>query len=128
MNTSYAKFLAEGHGKTGPWVDLVNSEEWNTYAQRTDHLNNSAWIPYFLRQWHFANLPGAAAPIERLKSLKATLRKSCEALSVVKLIPPAEILILIEAINVAGRLQLFELQNGLQIAFVPITYCWELYV
>ena len=63
MNTPDAKFLAEGHGKTGPWVDLVNSEEWNTYAQRTDHLNNSTWIPYFLRN---GDSPNRRVPLHRL--------------------------------------------------------------
>src|SRR5438876_9837787 len=125
MNTPDAKFLAEGHGKTGPWVDLVNSEEWNTYAQRTDHLNNSTWIPYFLRQWRFAKPPSSAAPIERLKSLRATLRKCCEALSAGQPIPPTEMRILNQAMNVAGRRQLFERQNGLQIAFVPTNYGWD---
>ena len=125
MNKPHAKFLAEGHGKTGPWVDLVNSEEWNTYAQRTDHLNNSTWIPYFLRQWRFAKPPSSAAPIERLKSLRATLRKCCEALSAGQPIPPTEMRILNQAMNVAGRRQLFERQNGLQIEFVPMDYGWD---
>jgi len=125
MNMPHAKFLAEGHGKTGPWVDLVNSEEWNTYGQRTDHLNNPAWIPYFLRQWHFAKPSGAAAPIEKLKSLRATLRKSCQALSAGKSIPPTELHILNQALNVAGSRQLFERQNGLQIEFVPAKYGWD---
>jgi predicted RNA-binding Zn ribbon-like protein len=33
--------------------------------------------------------------------------------------------ILNQAMNVAGRLQLFERQNGLQIAFVPTNYGWD---
>jgi predicted RNA-binding Zn ribbon-like protein len=125
MNTPHAKFLAAGHGKTGPWVDVVNSEEWNTYGERTDHLNNSAWIPYFLRQWHFAKPPGSPAPIERLKYLRATLRKSCQALSAGKPIPPAERRILNQAMNITGKRQLFERQNGLQVEFVPAKYGWD---
>jgi predicted RNA-binding Zn ribbon-like protein len=125
MNISRAKFLAEGHGKTGPWVDLVNSEEWNTFAQRTDHLNDSAWIPYFLRQWRFAKPPGSAAPIEKLKSLRATLRKSCEALSTGKPIPPAEMRTLNQTLNVAGKQRLLQRQNGLRIEFVPTDCGWD---
>ena len=65
-------FLAHGHGKTAPWVDLVNSEEWDAFGCLTDHLNSPAWAPYFLRHWHFAKPSREPAPI-------ATAGKRCVA-------------------------------------------------
>jgi predicted RNA-binding Zn ribbon-like protein len=125
MNSSHTQFLAQGHGKTGPWMDLVNSEEWGTFRRLTDHLNGPTWIPFFLRQWHFAKPARHPAPITKLKALRAALRKSCEALSRGKTIPPAELRMLNQALNVAGKRQLFQRQNGLQIEFVPKRSGWD---
>ena len=125
MNTAHTKFLAQGHGKTGPWMDLANSEEWDAYGRRTDHLNASDWIPFFLRQWHFARPPRTTAPTARLKTLRASLRKSCEALSAGEPIPPKAMRVLNQALNIAGKQQLFQRQNGLQMEFVPAAAGWN---
>jgi len=125
MNASHKRFLAQGHGKTGPWVDLVNSEEWDTYGERTDHLSGPVWVPFFLRQWRFAKPSRTARPIRKLKTLRAALRKSCEALSAGRRVPPAEMRVLNQALNVTGKRQLFERQNGLRLEFVPARSGWD---
>ena len=43
MKASETDFRAEGHGKTGPWLDLVNSYEWDTFGNPTEHLKDPAW-------------------------------------------------------------------------------------
>jgi predicted RNA-binding Zn ribbon-like protein len=126
MNASHADFVAHGHGKTGPWTDLVNSEEWDTFGKLTDHLSNPAWLPFFLRQWDFAKPSHKPVPIEKLKSLRTALRKSCQALSAGKPIPPAALRILNQALNVTGKRQLFLRQNGLQLEFVAAGSAWDL--
>jgi predicted RNA-binding Zn ribbon-like protein len=125
MNTSRKEFLAQGHGKTGPWVDLVNSQEWDTYGNPTDHLDNPAWIPFFLRQWHFMKPARESAPLAKLKALRSALRKSCEALSARKPVPPPQLHMLNGALNVAGKQQVVQRQNGLQIQFVPQKSGWD---
>jgi predicted RNA-binding Zn ribbon-like protein len=125
MPLSPTEFLAHGHGKTGPWVDLVNSEEWDTFGRPTDHLMNPAWVPYFLRQWRFAAPPGQPAPVRRLRALRSALRKSCEALASGKSVSPAELRVLNAALNVPGKRQMFERQNGLQVEFVPAATGWD---
>ena len=57
QSLTHAEFLAKGHGKTAPWLDLVNSEEWDTYGKLTEWLDNPTWLAFFLRQWHFTT-PG----------------------------------------------------------------------
>ena len=125
MSAAHTNFLAHGHGKTGPWMDLVNSEEWDTFGKLTDHLSNPAWLPYFLRQWHFAKPPRIAAPLVKFKALRAALRISCEALAGGKSIPPAALHALNEALNVTGKRQLFQRQNGLQIEFISAASGWN---
>jgi len=118
-------FLAHGHGKTAPWMDLVNSEEWDTFGRLTEHLNNPAWVPYFLRQWHFAKPSREDAPMAKLRALRAALRKSSEALTRGNPIPPAELRVLNEVLNLSGKRQLFQRQNGLQLQFVPAAAGWK---
>ena len=125
MLVSDKEFLAHGHGKTAPWVDLVNSEEWDTFGTLTDHLSNPAWFPYFLRQWRFAKPIGEPVPVTRLRTLRSTLRTSCEALASGKSVSPAELRVLNAALNVAGKRQLFQRQNGLQVEFVPVKPGWN---
>jgi predicted RNA-binding Zn ribbon-like protein len=118
-------FLAHGHGKTAPWMDLVNSEEWDTFGRRTDHLNDPAWVPYFLRQWHFAKPSCETVPLAGLKTLRAALRKSSEALFHDKPIPAPELRALNAVLNLRGKQQLFQRQNGLRVEFVPNRPGWR---
>ena len=125
MDRSYKDFVAQGHGKTGPWVDLVNSLEWDTYGNPTDHLDNPAWIPFFLRQWRFAKPAGDSTPIAKIKALRSALRTICEAFFARKPVPSPQLRLLNEALNVAGKQQMVQRQNGLQIEFVPEKSGWD---
>jgi predicted RNA-binding Zn ribbon-like protein len=118
-------FLAHGHGKTAPWMDLVNSQEWDTFGRLTDHMNSRAWVPYFLRQWHFARPSREDAPMAKLRVLRAALRKSSEAIFRGKPIPSPELRILNEALNLSGKRQALQRQNGLQLQFVPAAAGWK---
>jgi predicted RNA-binding Zn ribbon-like protein len=125
MKSSSDNFLALGHGHTGPWADLVNSEEWDTFGNPTEHLSNPGWLPYFLKQWHFAWPSNQPAPISKLKSLRKVVRRSCEAVAAGKTMQRAELHALNAAMNVTGKRQLFQRQNGLQIEFVPAAAGWD---
>ena len=125
MKKSQYDFLAHGHGKTAPWIDLVNSEEWDTFGRLTDHLNNPAWVPYFLRQWHYAKPSGVSAPLAKMQTLRAALRKSCEALFRGEAIPPTDLRALNNMLNVRGKQKLFQRQNGLRVEFVPDKSGWR---
>jgi predicted RNA-binding Zn ribbon-like protein len=117
--------LAHGHGKTAPWMDLVNSEEWDTFGRLTDHLNDPEWVPYFLRQWHYAKPSREVVPIAKLKTLRAALRKSSEALFHGKPIPPPKLRALNDVLNLKGKQRLFQRQNGLRVEFVPDRSGWR---
>jgi predicted RNA-binding Zn ribbon-like protein len=125
MKKSQYDFRAHGHGKTAPWMDLINSEEWDTFGRLTDHLNNPAWVPYFVRQWHFSRPSRETAPLAKLKTLRSALRKSSEALFHDKPIPPSELHTLNAALNLSGKQQLFQRQNGLRVEFVPGKSGWR---
>ena len=125
MRKSQYDFLAHGHGKTAPWMDLVNSEEWDTFGRLTDHLNGPAWVPYFLRQWHFSKPASKTAPLAKLQALRSALRKSSQAIFRGKTIPPAELRTLNEAMNLSGKRQVIQRQNGLRIEFMHEKSGWD---
>jgi predicted RNA-binding Zn ribbon-like protein len=125
MALTPGQFLEKGHGKTGCWLDLVNSEEWDTYGKRIDWIDDPSWLPYFLAQWNFAIPPPAPFPAAKFKKLRAVLRRSCDALSAGLSISEKELRALNDALDVAGKREIFDRQNGLRVGFVPRSRGWE---
>lgn len=126
MPLTPGQFRKKGHGKTAPWLDLVNSEEWDTYGVPTDWLDDHSWPRFFLQQWRFvAPSRGSAFPIAKFKSHRRTLRASCEAIFAGRQLAKTELRAINAALNVTGRRQLIHRQNGLQVAFFPASHGWE---
>src|SRR5216684_123427 len=74
-------FHANGFGKVAPWVDLVNSEEWNGFGKLTDHLANPRWLATFLKHWDLYPLPSKDVPRGKLVQLRELLRRAAEKLA-----------------------------------------------
>lgn len=125
MPLTFAQFLNKGHGKTAPWVDLVNSEEWDTYGKRTDWLDEPSWLPFFLRRWQFPAPQRKAFPVANFRALRAVLRHCCEALFAGRRVSASELSALNSVMNVAGKQALIQRQNGLQVEFVPASRGWD---
>jgi len=123
---THAQFLAKGHGKTAPWLDLANSEEWDTYGKRTEWLDDPSWLPFFPRQWHFSAPNHSSFPAAKFKALRSSLRKSCEALFAARVIPAQELRAINRALSLSGKRALIQRQNGLRVEFLPHTRGWEL--
>jgi len=125
MPLSRNAFRAKGHGKTAPWVDLVNSEEWDTYGQRRDWLDDPSWLPFFLAQWQFAAPGGRPFPAAKFRALRGALRIACQAISAGNKIPPEALQALNHALNLTCRYQLLQRQNALRLEFVPSRKGWD---
>lgn len=119
------QFRKRGHGQTAPWVDLVNSEEWDTWGKPTDWLEDPSWLPFFLQQWGFAGPDREAFPQAKFTHLRQTLRKSCEAVFTGRTVPDKELRDLNARLDVAGKRQLIQRQSGLQLQFVPRSEGWD---
>lgn len=75
------EFLAEGFGQQYPWLDLVNSQQWDGFGRLTDHLLNAAWIALFLRRWEMGPKRADGLPRADLIRLRALLRGIAEKLA-----------------------------------------------
>jgi predicted RNA-binding Zn ribbon-like protein len=127
---THAQFLEKGHGKIAPWADLVNSEEWDTFGRRTEHLTDPSWLAYFLKQWHFRKLQGDAIPLTEFRRLRTVLRNACEALRSGHSLSDGDLRVLNGYLNTAGKHRVIRGQNGrrhdeFEIEFAPIVAGWS---
>src|SRR5258708_29126701 len=81
MSTVRDIFREAGFGKVAPWVDLVNSGEWNGFGQFTDHLANPHWLATFLKHWELYPFPSKDVPRRKLEQLRSLLRRAAEKLT-----------------------------------------------
>jgi predicted RNA-binding Zn ribbon-like protein len=125
MPLSPEEFREKGHGKTAPWVDLVNSEEWDTYGKRTEWLDDPFWLSYFLEQWRLSAPSHASFPVAKFRQLRSVLRKSCEAIFAGRTVPGEELRDLNGVLNIAGKRQLIQRRNQFQVEFVPRSEGWD---
>jgi predicted RNA-binding Zn ribbon-like protein len=123
--TSDHIFHDHGFGKVAPWVDLANSEEWDGFGKREDHLADPRWLAAFLRHWKFPPLRSSHAPRRELLKLRDLLRHSAEKLAAGRSLGSQELSALNRALKVAARQKLVQHQNGLRSELVPVKNDWS---
>jgi hypothetical protein len=69
-------FYDHDFGKVAPWVDLVNSEEWDGFGNFSERLESSEWLESFLRHWNFEPLRGEPLPRRQLDGLRKVMRRA----------------------------------------------------
>ena len=74
-------FQAKGFGNAAPWIDLANSEEWDGFGKRTEHLANPQWLTAFLKHWKLHPAPSSAVPRRELAELRNLLRRVAEKMA-----------------------------------------------
>src|SRR6266446_1899919 len=79
--TQHDIFQAQGFGTAAPWIDLANSEEWDGFGKRTEHLANPLWLAAFLKHWKLRPVPSSAVPHGKLAELRGLLRRVAEKLA-----------------------------------------------
>jgi len=120
MKTPRNVFYAHGFGKTAPWVDLANSEEWDGFGKRTDQLNDPEWLAAFLRHWKLAPIsPGKSSRLAWV-NLRNLLRRAAQMLAAGRALGPGEVSKLNHALNVLVRQRLVQRQNGWRAELVPV--------
>src|SRR2546429_722112 len=111
MKTPQNVFYAHGFGKAAPWVDLANSEEWDGFGKRTDHLSDPEWLAAFQKHWKLAPLSHGKSSRLRLLKLRAVLRRAAQKLAAGHGLGAGEISKLNHVLNVPMRQRLFPRLN-----------------
>jgi predicted RNA-binding Zn ribbon-like protein len=125
MHCSYKDFVSHGHGRYGPWFDLVNSEEWDGFGCKVDHFGNPAWLRFFLRRWGFQEPRWTPFPVQQWAALRSALRSICRARARHGKIRPKDLRALNHALNVTGTRRLRKSQNGFALEFVSAAVGWH---
>src|SRR2546429_1829283 len=112
MKTPQNVFYAHGFGKAAPLVDLANSEEWDGFGKRTDHLSDPEWLAAFQKHWKLAPLSHGKSSRLRLLKLRAVLRRAAQKLAAGHGLGAGEISKLNHVLNVPMRQRLVQRQNG----------------
>ncbi len=124
MNTFREIFGKAGFGKVAPWVDLVNSEEWNGFGKLTDHLANPRWLATFLKHWELYPFPSKDVPRRKLEHLRSLLRRTAERLAAGGSLGHSELAALNQVMNVPFWQMLVQDQNGFRAKTVPVRSDW----
>ena len=118
-------FHEHGFGKVAPWVDLVNSEEWDGFGKREDHLADPHWIDAFLKHWKLHPAQSNHPPRRGLLQLRDVLRRAAGKFSVGRSLSRQELSKLNRALNVPTRQKLVQHQNGFRSEVVPVRSDWS---
>ena len=118
-------FQAKGFGNAAPWIDLANSEEWDGFGKRTEHLANPQWLTAFLKHWKLHPAPSSAVPRRELAELRGLLRRVAEKLAAGRSPGSAELSKLNQALKVSARQKLVQNQIGFRAELVPVKSDWS---
>src|SRR5712664_94944 len=124
MKPVHSIFREKGFGKVAPWVDLVNSEEWNGFGQFTDHLANPHWFAAFFKHWGLYPFPSKDVPRRKLEQLRSLLRRAAEKLTAGSSIGRSELSALNQVLNVPAWQKLVQDQNGFRAETIPVRSNW----
>ena len=113
-------FYAHGFGKVAPWIDLANSEEWDGFGKRTDHLRDPAWLAAFVKHWKLAPILRGKSFRLRLANLREFRRRAAQKLATRRPLDAGKISKLNHALNVPVRQRLVQHQNGWCPELVPV--------
>ncbi len=82
MDNAAVGFAGEGFGLRSAALDVINSDHWDGFGQRTEHLDDPAWCAAFLARWGWADM-AAAEPLPRadVTRLRARLRRIVDAVA-----------------------------------------------
>jgi predicted RNA-binding Zn ribbon-like protein len=118
-------FTTHGFGKVAPWVDLVNSEEWDGFGNYADRLNDPAWLAAFLHHWRLRPLVAGKVPHRKFRLLRDLLRRTAGQLARGRLPNARDFAQLNAILSAPVRRRLVRVQGSLRIEILPVRSDWS---
>jgi predicted RNA-binding Zn ribbon-like protein len=120
------KFKARGFGKTYLWIDFVNSEEYDGFGSRSDHLQEGKWLKTFLAHWSLNENFGTDLDLRKLNHFRHLLRRVAQALATGKGVSKRDLI----AINKSLHIPLYRVLRKQGNAFyaldlIPLHRGWR---
>jgi len=126
MSTAMGKRrLDEAFTPQSPWLDLVNSQQWDGFGRLTDHLLEASWVATFLRYWKSHPKERArTTPLAELTELRSLLRRSSEKIASGKNLGRRNLNALNVFLNAPSYLQLVTRGKQIRTELRPVRRNW----
>ena len=109
-----------------PWLDLVNSQQWDGFGQLTDHLLDAAWAAGFLDYWKVRQEKlGRATAYDQLTELRDLIRRWTEKMVSGKSTGQQDLRTLNTYLKAPAYLQLVKRKGQILSELRPVTRDWE---
>jgi predicted RNA-binding Zn ribbon-like protein len=118
-------YVAAGFGREFAWLDLANTVEWDGYGKLTDHLSDPNWLSKILKHWNFASQVPRPAPLDKLVTLRALLRRLAAKLNSGGALDSRNLSALNSYLHVPVCVKLYQRQNGVCSELVPLHPGWS---
>ena len=109
-----------------PWLDLVNSEQWDGFGRLTDHLLEPGWVTGFLRHWKFDPQGRARTTANaELAELRSLIRKSSEKIASGKSLSRRDLHAFNTFLNAPSYPQLVTRREQIRTELTPVRRNWS---
>src|SRR5713226_1021323 len=125
MSAAQKQFLEKGFGKHFPWLDVLNSQEWDGYGELTDYSADKEWQSYFVKHWGFSPAERSDFPLAAFRRLRALLRGMVEKSGAEQRVAKRDLNELNAAMKVPGTEKLIEIHNGFRTEMMPVRNDWN---
>ena len=119
-----AGFIKEGFGKHFLWLDLVNSQQWDSQGELTDNLFNPRWLAIFLRHWQLSDASGIAVLQRKLVKLRVTIRRIAERVAAGKQLDAEDVGAINEALDAPLAHRLERTGGKFEVKLEPLGGGW----
>ncbi len=126
MNDGAGGFAGEGFGLRSAALDVINSEHWDGFGRRTDHLDDPAWRAAFLARWGWADMARTGAiPRPDVARLRALLRRIVDVVAAGQGVGDDDTVALDGWLASPARRHLARDAQGYTLEWVPLEAGWS---
>lgn len=116
---SISEFTAQS-----PWLDLVNSEQWDGFGNFKDHLLDRSWVTKFLRYWNLHLSIQAKTAYKELAGLRNGLRRMAERIAMGRPLRSRELRLLNNTLKVPARQTIAIRNRQINLELTPLRSDW----
>lgn len=115
----------DGFTPQSPWLDLVNSEQWDGFGRLTDHLLDPGWTTDFLKYWSPRPRASTRTIRHQLTRLRAMLRAMTAAVASGRSLTPGQVRALNVHLRVPGYTRVIAERGTLRCERTPVRRSWR---
>jgi predicted RNA-binding Zn ribbon-like protein len=113
-----------GFTPQSPWLDLVNSQQWDGFGRLTDHLHERSWVARFVRYWKFPPKNAAQSAHAQLARFRYQLRQMTERIAAGQTLTARDLRVLNVELKAPAYQQVVKKNQVLCVELTPSQFGW----